>query len=96
MPSSVLNKARTHKCRREDTVFTRLKLGHTGLNVILCRINKAETDKCGVCEVSETVEHALLECARYSVERQTLRERVTHAGRDWNIEGLLGIGNNQK
>lgn len=50
----------------------RLRLGHTGLNYTLYRIGKHPTGLCDECGVSETVEHVLIMCNKYTEQRKML------------------------
>jgi len=43
--------------RRGETVITRLRIGHTGLNYNLSRLGKQATGICINCDKRETVEH---------------------------------------
>ena len=52
---------------REETMLTRMRIGHTGLNTTLFLIGKSGTDGCE-CGKTETVEHVLMECERYTEE----------------------------
>lgn len=62
--------------RQEETWFTRLRLGHTGLNSGLHIMGKHETGMCPYCTETETVKHVLLTCRQYSEEREIIK-RVT-------------------
>ena len=59
--------------RKEEVVFTRLRLGHTGLNSTLHRISKHPTGKCRWCDQKESVQHVLMECKEYEKERRELK-----------------------
>ena len=58
------------KNRREETVLTRMRIGYIGLNKTLFLIGKSGTDGCE-CGKTETVEHVLMECERYTEERMS-------------------------
>ncbi|KAI2644425.1 hypothetical protein H4Q32_024564 [Labeo rohita] len=62
--------------RREESVLTRLRFDHTGLNKTLCLL--------------EDVEHILLHCGKYREERIRLKQKINQTGRKWNLEGILG------
>ena len=49
--------------RREEVVYTRLRLGHTGLNSTLKLIGKGN-GLCTECNVKEDVEHVLFNCKK--------------------------------
>ena len=80
----------TRENRREETVLTRLRFDHTGLNKTLFVIGKSNTDKCAECNLVENAEHVLMQCKRYEVERMQLRNKVVEAGVQWDILGILG------
>ena len=48
------------KNRREETMLTRMRIGHTGLNKTLFLIGKSRTDGCE-CGKTKPVEHVLME-----------------------------------
>ncbi len=47
-------------------------MGHTGLNSTLHIIGKHPTGLCDWCGVKETVEHEIIQCKGYMVERSKL------------------------
>lgn len=49
---------------RED-IISRMRFGHTGLNSTLKIIGKHENGMCEVCNISETIEHVIINCDRY-------------------------------
>lgn len=55
--------------RHEEVVYTRLRLGHTGLNATLHILGKSD-GLCQECRVKEDVEHVLFQCSKYSTQRQ--------------------------
>ena len=58
-------------------------------------MKKTLTDKCEVCKCKETVEHVLLRCRKFGVERERLKDRIIELGQEWSIKGLLEIGEKQ-
>jgi len=66
--------------RREQEMFSRIRLGHTRLNSSLHTIGKHPTGNCEICNQSETVEHALFECTKYSNQRLALRNGLEKVG----------------
>jgi len=62
----------TCRSRRVSVVLSRFRLGHVGVGSYLFRFGMADTPTCVSCGVSETIEHFLLDCARYHPARQTL------------------------
>ena len=61
---------------QEECVITRMRIGHSGLNDSLFRIGKHPTAKCEECEETETVEHVLLHCRKYSDQRNQLHQSL--------------------
>jgi len=41
------------RCHREEQIFTRMRIGHTGLNKTLQLIGKHESGNCEICNVPE-------------------------------------------
>ena len=76
--------------RREETIITRLRFDHTGLNKTLFLIGKTENDQCPECLCTENAEHILMHCRMYREERAQLMQTVAKAGRQWNLKGILG------
>ena len=76
--------------RREETIITRLRFDHTGLNKTLFLIGKTENDQCPECLGTENAEHILMHCRMYREERAQLMQTVAKAGRQWNLKGILG------
>ena len=54
--------------RREEVVYTRLRLGHTGLNATL-QIIGSSNGLCIECQDKEDVEHVLFVCKKYNDSR---------------------------
>lgn len=79
------------KYRRDEVIFSRLRLGHTGLKSTLYLMTKCVSDKCEVCNVPENVEHVIMKCSKFDFERNILRDKICELGRGWNLEGILGI-----
>ena len=59
--------------RREEAIFPRLRIGHTGINKTLHIIGKHPTGRCIHCDQHESVQHVLLDCRGYEMERKKLR-----------------------
>ena len=55
--------------RKEETVLTRLRFEHTGLNKTLLLIGTSGTDKCLECNIIENTEYVLMHCRKYRKER---------------------------
>lgn len=54
--------------RREEVVYTRLRLGHTGLNSTLHIVGKGN-GLCIMCQDREDVNHVLFTCEKYNDNR---------------------------
>ena len=67
-----------NKKRREETVITRMRIGHAGLTKTFFLVGKSGTDQCE-CGKTETVEHVLMEWERYTEERMRLADRLGRA-----------------
>jgi ribonuclease HI len=70
--SKVGKERRTYGNRKEDTVITRLRIGHSKLNCSMFIIGKSDSECCSHCGRTETVEHVLLYCEAYRRERNQL------------------------
>ena len=64
------------KSRRLCIVLNRLRSGHAGVDHYLHRFNMSDTPLCCVCDIPDTIEHLLLHCVRYNVERQTMISKL--------------------
>ena len=67
-----------------------LRIGHTYLNDILYLIGRKNSDKCERCGEKENVEHILMNCKSYELEREELKRIVRSIGHEWNLKGILG------
>ena len=65
--------------RRDNTVITRLRLGHCGLASCLNIVGKHPDGLCQ-CGQQETVLHVLFSCEEYASERQQLFEELADEG----------------
>lgn len=68
------------KNRRDQTILTRLRLGHCGLAKTLAQIGKHRDGLCVHCNKQETVAHVLLECREYDEARRKLFIEVLGLG----------------
>ena len=66
--------------RKEDTIISRIRIGHTRLNHSLFKIGKHKTGKCNYCNQAETIEHVLIKCIKYVKERLELMKEVRKLG----------------
>lgn len=57
---SIKVKAFKGNYRKEEEVFSRLRLGNTRLKSTLFKMGKCTSDKCDVCNVTENVEHVIM------------------------------------
>ncbi|KAG8928197.1 hypothetical protein FRC01_006320, partial [Tulasnella sp. 417] len=74
------------------SILVQLRTGHIALNFYLHRFARHNTPLCPTCEEPETVEHFILDCARYRRERSTLMNKLatTNPGGDpFNITNIL-------
>jgi len=81
--------------RREETVMTRLRLGHCALNKSLKLIGKHETGLCEWCQEVESVEHIIIRCRRYEAHRVIMRKKLRELGVQeltLTLKGVLNIG----
>ncbi len=86
MQKSITVETCKEKCRKEEVVLARLRLGHTGLKSTVYLMTKSVSGKCDDCNVAENVEHVILWCNKYSAERIIL-----------NVDGIWKIsGRNEK
>ena len=77
--------------RRDESITTRLRIGHTGLNYSLHKIGKHPTGKCQHCYQPETVEHVLVNCSEYNAQRDHLFQTLSKAEHtNFSLSGLLG------
>lgn len=75
--------------RRDETVISRLRFGHTGLNGMLWKIGKHDTGRCDYCGQEETVEHVVQQCQRYEQERRQLVGSLCKEGVRLGTMGVL-------
>lgn len=79
------------KNRKIDCAITRLRIGHTGLNAHLARLNLIESPMCRWCPaIPETVDHLILECQCHEIARNKLRSMLRAKGiRAMTLQTLL-------
>ena len=56
--------------------LNQLLSGHSILNSHRAKIDKNKSNLCETCQEVEDVEHFLFQCAKYSIERDTLERTV--------------------
>ena len=77
------------RSRREETVISRLRFGHTGLNASLFMVGKHDTGRCDHCEEQETVDHVMNICRKYEVERQQMQDNLAEIKENYELENIL-------
>ena len=80
--------------RNQETIITRLRIGHVELNEYLHRFNQHDSPNCPHCNTPETTSHFLLDCTKYTTQRTRLKlklrsEEIT----TFDTNTLLGGGN---
>ena len=79
------------KHRAMETAVTRLKIGHSELNESLNRFGQADSPLCSICNTPESVEHYLLVCRRYVLQRRKLIRALNQNGiQNINVKTILG------
>ena len=59
----------TGRTRKEETIISRLRFGHTRLNSTLFKIGKHNSGRCEYCNEEETLEHVYyVYCQKYDAE----------------------------
>ena len=64
--------------KRYQSAIYRIQTGHCGLNGHLNRLNIKDSPLCQSCGVTEDVKHFIMECPRYSQEREYLKQMCTN------------------
>ncbi len=78
------------KNRREETVITRLRIGHTGLNKTMHLIGKHTNGLCTHCNQPESVKHIIIECHAYENKRIILKVVFEKYKLKFTLENILG------
>ena len=79
----------TGRSRREETVISRLRFGHTGLNASLFIVQKHDTGRCDHCEEQETVDHVMNSCRKYEVERRQMQDKLAEIKERYELVNIL-------
>lgn len=66
---------RSFRSRRDEDIISRVRFGHTGLNSTPKKMGKHDTGTCDFCG-QETFEHVVLECKKYTREREVLKSEL--------------------
>lgn len=72
-----------------ETVSSRMRIGHVGVNCHLQRFNMTEESNCDLCNRPDTLEHFLLLCRKFAVQRQTMLTKLSTLHVDLNLKNLL-------
>ena len=79
--------------RKFETALSRLRIGHAGVNKHLNRFNMRDSGQCTQCRVEDTVEHFLMHCRRYEVQRRIFGEKLQGLEIQYSIQNCLGLNN---
>ncbi|KAL3708712.1 hypothetical protein TMatcc_006696 [Talaromyces marneffei ATCC 18224] len=74
--------------RKEAKILAQLRTGMTGLNSYLNRIGAADSDLCACGQASETVEHFLFRCTKWTAMREGMNQCTE--SRRGNLSFFLG------
>ena len=66
--------------RKNEVIMSRLRLGHFGFAKELFLLGKHVDGLCGVCGVTESVKHVILECRKYSRFRSEMYDKLLRTG----------------
>ena len=81
--------------RREEIVIYRLRIGHVGVAQHMFRFQMSESDTCDECQVIDTIDHFMLQCSKYELQRERLRlELSSYNVSAINLKILLGLDMN--
>lgn len=70
---------RVSRSRREESIITRLRTGHTGLNKTLHIIGQRPMGECEYCGEIESVQQVLILCPAYEEESEKLKQAAWQA-----------------
>lgn len=78
--------------RSHEVVFRRLRMGTCrSLKKFLHDIGRHEDGKCDTCGVLDTVQHFLLECRKFRVQRREFKDKLWEdRASTFDIESILG------
>ena len=81
------------RSRRAEVAIHRLRTGHAGLQHYLARFQMADGDECPACQMAETVEHYLIHCNSFSIQRAVLYSDLRNMGiTNPSLKTILGGG----
>ena len=81
----------SHKNRKIESTFCRLRIGHAGVKEHLFRFKLSE-DNCCDCGEIESIEHMLIDCQLHTSERNIMKNKLDKEGVNLNLRNLLGGG----
>lgn len=81
----------SHQTRVVETIMTRFRIGHVGLNNHLYRFKMSDTNLC-LCGLPETIDHYLLECRNHKADRDLLVEELEQMQVPFSKKNILGGG----
>ena len=77
---------------KDEQILIRLRLGHSALNKTKGLIGKHPTGLCEGCQVEETVEHVLMYCSDYEIERESMKNQLRELGMQvYTLENVLSL-----
>ena len=68
------------KSRRIEIVLNRLRIGHAGINQYLHRFGMTDGPLCSRCLVTESIDHFLLSCQKYTIARTRMLVKLRIGG----------------
>jgi kelch-like protein 2/3 len=77
------------KVRREETIMTRLRIGHTRVTHGYIMCGKVEPRKCGRCKEIFTVKHILINCPNFKKDRDLC---FYHIPKPLTLQNILAEG----
>jgi ribonuclease HI len=77
--------------RHKEVQINRLRLGVAITNKRLFQMRKHPTGLCDTCEVTESIEHLLLECKKENIST-ILKDQCNSYKSEFNLKSLLDIG----
>ncbi len=66
--------------RREETIMTKLRIGHNKLNSTHHIMEKHPAGFCDQCQIPETVEHVLTNSSKYELQRMDMIKDMEKIG----------------
>ena len=85
----------TYRCKQEEDMVSRMRLGHTGLNGTLFIMKKHVDGMCEYCKSQETIEHVIMYCPKYRQARQRLISQLGENQMTLNLHDILQKGSGE-